>query len=179
MRIVSGKYKGRRFNPPKQLPVRPTTDFAKEGLFNILKHRYEMEGGRILDLFAGTGNMSLEFASRGAVQVISVDQNRKCIHYIKKISHELEIEQLEPVVSDAEKFLSKCTAEFDLIFADPPYSYTRGLDLWKLVCEKKLLKVGGYFILEHGKDQKFEEEKSVALSRKFGNVNFTFFQQSE
>jgi 16S rRNA (guanine(966)-N(2))-methyltransferase RsmD len=177
VRIVSGKYKGRRFNPPKNLPVRPTTDFAKEGLFNILQHRFQIEGNRILDLFAGTGNMSLEFASRGADQVLSVDQDRKCIQFIEAICKQLQIDTIQCQVLDSEKYLKKCSGSFDLIFADPPYAYRKGIKLWELICERQLLKENGFFILEHGKDQEFESESGFLLSRKFGNVNFTFFQQ--
>ena len=177
MRIVSGKYKGRRFNPPKNLPVRPTTDFAKEGLFNILNHRFQIEGNQILDLFAGTGNMSLEFASRGANQVISVDQNRRCIKFIQEISEQIGIDNIMCYASDSEKYLQRSNGKFDMIFADPPYAYHDGAKLWELICEKELLNENGYFILEHGKDQEFEQVKGFQLSRKFGNVNFTFFQQ--
>ena len=157
--------------------MRPTTDFAKEGLFNILQHRFRIDENDILDLFSGTGNMSLEFASRGANSVISVDQNRKCIQYIEQISRQLEINNIDYYTSEAEKFLQKCPQKFDLIFADPPYAYQRGIKIWNTICERGLLKEGGFFILEHGKDQEFNSDNGFMLSRKFGNVNFTFFQQ--
>tara|TARA_R100001015_G_scaffold19027_1_gene14218 strand:+ start:183 stop:605 length:423 start_codon:yes stop_codon:yes gene_type:complete len=136
----------------------------------------QIEGSNVLDLFAGTGNMSLEFASREANRVVSVDQNRKCIQFIEQISKQLEIDVIQSYSSDAEKYLEKCSSRFDLIFADPPYAYTNGLKLWNLITEKELLEPDGYFILEHGKDQDFEGEEGFLFSRKFGNVNFTFFQ---
>jgi len=121
--------------------------------------------------------MSLEFASREAAEVYSVDQDRKCIQFIERICKELEIENIQTFAADAEKFLQKCSTSFDLIFADPPYSNKDGIKLWELICERQLLKEGGFFILEHGKDQSFEDHPTFQQSRKFGNVNFTFFQQ--
>jgi 16S rRNA (guanine(966)-N(2))-methyltransferase RsmD len=177
LRIVSGSHKGRRFYPPKNLPVRPTTDFAKEGLFNVLNNQIDLNETSILDLCAGTGNMTFEFASRGAKKVIAVDQHRGCIGYIKKISAELELKCITAVKSDLYKFLERSTEKHDLIFADPPYGMAGSKDLPKLIFEKQLLKENGLFILEHSKDLNFEGQAHFLFSRKYGNVNFTFFQE--
>ena len=178
MRIVSGKYKGRRINAPKNLPVRPTTDFAKEGLFNVLRTRVELEDLKILDLFAGSGNISLEFASRGAQSIVSVDQDRNCVNFIRKISADLDIKEILPIRSDVLKYLEKNQSMVDLVFADPPYAFEKYDELIRLVLEGEKLSKEDYFILEHGKEQDFSEHKHFQFSKKFGNVNFTFFTKS-
>lgn len=177
MRIISGKFKGRKFNPPKNLPIRPTTDFAKEGLFNVLRTRIDLEGKEILDLFCGSGNMSFEFISRGAIRSTAVDINRNCLAFIQKVCAELEIDSLEGRKADALNYLKKENKNYHLIFADPPYVYKQAEDLVELVFERKLLKEEGYFILEHGKDQNFEQHEHCRFTKKFGNVNFTFFAE--
>ncbi len=179
MRIVSGKYKGRKFNPPKNLPVRPTTDFAKEGLFNVLRNRIDLENTKILDLFTGTGNMSFEFVSRGASSLKAVDQSRSCLQFIEKVCKEHSISEIHTIKADALKYLRKEEQAFDLIFADPPYVYKESEELVDLCFQKALLKERGYFILEHGKDQNFEKHPNFQFAKKFGNVNFTFFANIE
>lgn len=175
MRIVSGIYKGRRFNPPKNLPVRPTTDFAKEGLFNILRNRIELKGSHILDLFSGSGNISLEFASREAASIRSIDANRNCLLFLEKVAKDLSIDSIHTRKSDVLEFLKKDQGHYDLIFADPPYAFDRSEEMVDLILSKGLLHEDCYLILEHGKDQNFEEHPAFEFSRKFGNVNFTFF----
>lgn len=179
MRIISGKYKGRKLNPPKNLPVRPTTDFAKEGLFNVLRSRFNVDSSKVLDLFCGTGNMSFEFISRGAELVCSVDQNRACINYVKKQAADLGIETIQTYQSEVLKYLKREDRSFDLIFADPPYSYQEGVQLVDLSFEKELIKPNSYFILEHGKDQEFKDHQHYQFDKRFGNVNFTFFAKVE
>ncbi len=177
MRIIAGIHKGRRLSPPKNLPVRPTTDFAKEGFFNLLQNRFELEGSDILDLCAGTGNLSLEFASREANSVLSIDRHQGCLNYIYKMSKELNLTQIKCIKSDLFQFLNRCKTDFDLIFADPPYGLKGSEDLPNLIFELQLLRTNGFFILEHGRELNFENHPNYQFSRKYGNVNFTFFQK--
>ena len=176
MRIISGTHKGRRFFPPKNLPVRPTTDFAKEGLFNVLRNRKEIEESTILDLCCGTGNMTFEFASRGAKSIISVDQHYGCIKYVKQLSMELQFKSISAFKADLFKFIERLEGSFDIIFADPPYAL-EGVDkLPEMILQKKVLKENGLLIVEHGKQLSFEEVEGFLFSKKYGNVNFTFFE---
>src|SRR6476469_1844608 len=149
MRIVGGRLKGIRFYPPKNLPVRPTTDLAKEALFNILQNLYDLDTLTILDLFSGTGNISLEFASRDAERIISVDKNFGCYQYLKKIAEEQKLNQIKAVKADVFKFLKKETDQFDLIFADPPYDLSSIPEIPQLVFERELLTKNGMLIVEH------------------------------
>ncbi len=175
MRIISGKHKGRRIQPPAKLPVRPTTDVAKEGLFNILMGRIDFEGLRLLDLFAGTGNISFEFASRGASRITSVDENQKCIAFISEYAKKLDILNIWTVRADAIRFLERSYEALDLIFADPPYDFQHYERIIQLVFEKQLLNENGMLILEHGKDKDFSKIKSFREQRKYGHVMFSFF----
>src|SRR5690625_1984773 len=124
MRIISGKHKGRRFSPPKKLPVRPTTDIAKEGLFNILWNRYDFTQLKVLDLFSGTGNISFEFASRGSSDITAVDQHYGCLKFIKRTAESLG-ENIRPLKNDVFRFLQHSPQSYDLIFADPPYDFSK------------------------------------------------------
>lgn len=178
MRIVSGTHKGRRFSPPKGLPVRPTTDFAKEGLFNMLRNQTELENAKVLDLCAGTGNMTFEFASRGASSVLAVDQHVGCIKFIKKAASELQLNNITAIKTDVFKFVDKLTQQYDIIFADPPYGLEATTQLPSTIFEKKLLAEHGLLIVEHGRETSFEEHPKFISTRKFGNVNFTFFEES-
>ncbi len=176
MRIISGKYKGKRILAPKNLPVRPTTDFAKEGLFNILGNRIDIEGASVMDLCAGTGNMSLEFASRGASSVIAMDDHPGCIKFINRMAREMDFDCIKTIRSELFKFIKKLHGNYDLIFADPPYGIHNTDKLPDLILEKNVLNEDGYFILEHSADYNFEKHPQFCFSRKYGNVNFTFFQ---
>jgi 16S rRNA (guanine966-N2)-methyltransferase len=175
MRIISGKLRGRNINPPKNLPVRPTTDFAKEGLFNYLNNRIDFEGLKMLDLFSGTGNISLEFASRGVENIISVDMNNKCSSFLKKVSAELKIDNIHVVNQDVFRYLGFCKEKFDLIFADPPYDLNNAELLPKIIFERDLLNKDGLFILEHPKERNFQEYPNFEEQRHYGKVNFSFF----
>lgn len=177
MRIVSGKYKGRRLNPTSLKFARPTTDFAREGLFNVLNNRLNWEGITVLDLYAGSGAMSLEFLSRGVDSVISVDQNYESVKFISSVKTDWKIDNLEILKSDALRYLEKCHLSFDLIFADPPYDGSDHDKLLELVIGKELLKENGTFILEHPKDKKYETHPCFIFERSYGNVNFSFFQK--
>lgn len=177
MRIISGKYKGKRLQAPKNLPVRPTTDMAKEALFNILNNHFNFQELKILDLFAGTGNISYEFASRGASPILCVDADFGCVNYIKKISSELDFD-ITAIKSDVFKFLEKNNSTYDIIFADPPYHLDQK-DFEKivhLVFERQLLDEVGMLIIEHSKDTKLEHLDHCAFARSYGGTTFTFFE---
>ena len=177
MRIISGKYKGRRIVAPKNLPVRPTTDMAKEALFNILNNYFNFTNLKILDLFSGTGNISYEFASRGAAAIISVDADFGCVNFIKKTAKEFEMD-ITPIKSDVFKFLEKNKSEYDIIFADPPYGLEQK-DFEKivdLVFENNLLSKDGMMILEHSKFTNLEKKENFSFSKGYGGSIFSFFE---
>ena len=177
MRIVGGKLKGRRFYPPKKLPVRPTTDFAKEGLFNILENNRELDGLKVLDLCAGTGNISYEFASRNAKSITCVDQNIHCIKYIQKQVFDFDINSISTVKSDMVSFIKKTEDRYDIIFADPPYNQLNDLEkLLDLVVAKNLLEKDGMLILEHSFRVNMQDKAFILFTRRYGNVNFTCFK---
>lgn len=175
MRIIGGTLKGLRLNPPKNLPVRPTTDMAKEALFNILQNKLDIEDLKILDLFSGTGNISLEFGSRGAKEITSVDLNVGCYNYLKLKSKELKLEQIKPLKGDVFKFLSSTLETYDLIFADPPYDITRIPEIATLVFDKKLLRDNGLLIIEHQSMQNLTKHPNFTETRKYGYSSFSFF----
>jgi 16S rRNA (guanine966-N2)-methyltransferase len=176
MRIIGGKLKGLRLNPPKNLPVRPTTDLAKEALFNILQNQIEFEEIAVLDLFSGTGNISMEFASRGAAQVTSVDRSQQCIYYLKDTSRQHALDQIKAYKADVFKYLQAETEQYDLIFADPPYDLNRIPEIPKTVFEKKLLKDGGLLIVEHQSMQNLSNHSTFVEQRKYGHSSFSFFK---
>lgn len=175
MRIIAGKFKGRVISAPKNLPTRPTTDYAKEGLFNVLQHQYEIENAVVLDLFCGTGNISFEFLSRGAKEVISVDINQHCVKFIINTSNNLNISNHKVIRDDSLNFIKKVKKEFNIIFADPPYALKNIDDIPNLVFEHQLLKPNGLLIVEHGKDTDLSQIANFDSHRKYGNVNFSFF----
>ncbi|MCK9163152.1 MAG: 16S rRNA (guanine(966)-N(2))-methyltransferase RsmD [Bacteroidales bacterium] len=176
MRIIAGDLRGRRLHPPTNLPVRPTTDLARESLFNILRNKIDFEEITVLDLFAGTGSISFEFISRGVKQVTSVDQDHKCIEFIKKSSIELDVDNLFALRSDAFVFLGRSQMSFDLVFADPPYDLKQ-FDIIPNLVLKSFVKPEGLFILEHAKEHSFKEHPLFVEQRNYGKVNFSFFQQ--
>ncbi|WP_304067226.1 16S rRNA (guanine(966)-N(2))-methyltransferase RsmD [Pedobacter glucosidilyticus] len=175
MRIIGGTLKGIRLNPPKKLPVRPTTDIAKEALFNILTNQLEISDLKILDLFSGTGNISLEFASRGAQEIIAVDRDFGCYGYLKAISKDLNLTQIKAIKSDVFKFLNTENQTFDLIFADPPYDLTNIPEIAKIIFNKQLLKPGGILIIEHQSMQNLAHHPNFTDVRKYGYAAFSFF----
>tara|TARA_B100000949_G_C14207671_1_gene418872 strand:+ start:118 stop:654 length:537 start_codon:yes stop_codon:yes gene_type:complete len=177
MRIISGKFKGKRLIAPKTLPVRPTTDMAKEALFNILNFQIDFQEIKLLDLFAGTGNISYEFISRGATQITAVDQHYGCVKFINKTANELEAE-INTVKSDVFKYLDKVKTKSDLIFADPPYDFSTD-DFQKipqLVFDNNLLEEEGLLIVEHSKHTDLSETANFSESRRYGNSVFSFFK---
>lgn len=176
MRIISGKFKGRRISPPSNITARPTTDFAKEGLFNLLNNRIEFEGIDVLDLFAGTGSISIEFVSRNCKTVISIEQNDRHCSFIKKVCIDLKITNLSLLKTDVFKFINSCHTQFDLIFADPPYDLEKLEDIPSHIISHNLLKQDGLLVLEHSAKNKFENHPNFIDHRNYGNVNFSFFQ---
>lgn len=174
MRIISGKNKGRKIVPPTNLPIRPTTDLGKESLFNILHHYFYFNRISVLDLFAGTGNITYEFASRGAVQVVTVEQHPACATFIKKTVAELHYDNVQVVQTDVFQFLAKCREPFDIIFADPPYTLENIEKIPSLVFETNLLKSDGWLIIEHSKEYDFSTLPQFYQHRKYGKLNFSF-----
>jgi 16S rRNA (guanine966-N2)-methyltransferase len=176
MRIIGGKLKGLRLNPPKNLPVRPTTDMAKEALFNILQNQIEFEGINVLDLFSGTGNIAMEFASRGANQVVGVDRSIHCINYLKDMARQHDLANVKTYKDDIFKYLQHETDQFDLIFADPPYDLNRIPEIPGLIFDKNLLVPGGLLIVEHQSLQNLSKHPSFVEQRKYGHSSFSFFR---
>jgi len=176
MRIISGAFKGKRISAPKKLPVRPTTDMAKEGLFNILNNHFYFDESSIIDLFAGTGNISYEFASRGSKNVTAVDDSTHCIKFIDKTARELNLD-INIVKSDTFKYLERANIKADIIFADPPYA--QSLDnfarIVELVFDNHLLLEEGMLILEHSSHTDLSGLKNFKNQRKYGGSVFSFF----
>lgn len=175
MRIIAGTLRGRRLEPPQNLPVRPTTDMARESLFNILNNYVDYEECSVMDLFAGTGAVSLEFISRGAREVTSIDINSQCTDFIKKSAERLSVNNLHVVRADVFDLLKRANRRFDIVFADPPYSLEGLATLPDLVFDRGVLTDDGIFILEHPREYSFEEHPHFWQHRNYGKVNFTFF----
>jgi 16S rRNA (guanine966-N2)-methyltransferase len=179
MRIISGKYKGRRISPPKGLPVRPTTDMSKEALFNVINNHFSFEGLKILDLFAGTGNISYEFASRGSEPITSVDGDFGCVKFIKQVATEYDF-NIAATKSDVFKFLERNNATFDIIFADPPYALDQKTfeKIVLLIFEKNTLNNDGMMIIEHSKYTKLDHMDNFSFKKSYGGSIFSFFELS-
>ena len=175
MRIVSGRYKGRRIPVPKTFKARPTTDFAKENLFNILNNFIDWEDVKALDLFGGTGSISFELISRGCPQVICIEKHPENYTFIEKTKQLLEASELKVFKTDVFKYLSTCKEQYDFIFADPPYDLAFINEVPQLIFEKNLIKDGGVFIMEHSKDYSFETLPYFKEKRIYGSVNFSIF----
>jgi 16S rRNA (guanine966-N2)-methyltransferase len=175
LRIIGGRLKGRRINPPSNFKARPTTDFAREGLFNILNNRVDFESITILDLFSGTGSISYEFASRGALSVHLVEKDSNHISGIKKILTELDLQNIRPIHIDVRAYLKTCSVKYDIVFADPPYELSWIEELPDLVTRAGVIKNDGVFILEHPRDLSFTQHKLFFEHRNYGGVNFSFF----
>ncbi|MBO4644995.1 MAG: RsmD family RNA methyltransferase [Bacteroidales bacterium] len=174
MRIIAGKNKGRKITAPSNLPVRPTTDLGKESLFNILNNYFFLDAITVVDLFAGTGNVSLEFASRGALSVTSVDSFQPCVDFIKKMASQLQYLNMTVIRSDAFQFLERLRQPVNIIFADPPYDMQGIERLPELVFQRGLLKPDGWLIIEHSKDHDFSQHPNFYQHRKYGKLNFSF-----
>ena len=176
MRIISGIYGGRRLSPPKNITARPTTDFAKESLFNLLNNRLDFEGIDVLDLFAGTGGIGIECVSRGAREVTAVEIAHVQQNWIISCCRQLGIKNLSVIRGDVFKFLSACRTKYDLIFADPPYALEELPTLPDVILERSILKEDGWLVIEHGKDTDFTSHPRHIETRTYGSVHFSFFQ---
>ena len=177
MRIITGKYKGRHFEVPRSFSARPTTDFAKENLFNVLQGYIDFsDAPTALDLFSGTGSITLELVSRGCSRVVSVELDVRHHRLIRQFLDKLQDEAALPVRADALQFVAKCREQFDLIFADPPYVLPQIPMLPDLILSRGLLKPEGLFVLEHGKTNDFSQHPRFIDHRAYGSVNFSFFR---
>jgi len=176
LRIIGGKYKGRRIDPPGNLRARPTTDFAREGLFNILNNRIDFEAVNVLDLFSGTGIISYEFGSRGAVSVHMIEKDMKHIAGIKRIIKDMGFDNIRPIHIDVKAYLKTCSVKYDIVFADPPYDLGWLKELPDLVTQANILNDDGFFVLEHPKRLSFSNHKLFSEHRNYGGVNFSFFK---
>ena len=176
MRIIQGKHKNRRFAIPKNLKIRPTTDRAKESLFNILENIYDFENLEVLDLFSGSGNITYEFCSRGAV-VTCVEVNKKCTKYIFETSKKLGMKNTI-YQKDVFRFLKTCKKKYNIIFADPPFNYSKDIysKLIKIIFEKKIITSEGTVIIEHSNFLNFKEHENFIKSKKYGDINFSFLK---
>ncbi|BEH00426.1 RsmD family RNA methyltransferase [Bacteroides sedimenti] len=181
MRVISGIYKRRRFDVPKSFKARPTTDFAKENIFNVLCNNYVdfEEGITALDLFAGTGSISIELVSRGCDKVISVEKDPAHYAFICKVMETVKTDKCIPIRGDVFKFIGSSREKFDLIFADPPYALPNLNDIPRIIFEKGLLKDDGILVLEHGKENNFEDDPHFLERRVYGSVNFSIFSNKE
>lgn len=177
MRIISGLYKSRKIIAPKNLPVRPTTDMAKESLFNIINNLYYFDDISVLDLFAGTGNISYEFASRGTEQITSVDQDFGCVKLINKTTEMFEM-PIQTIKSDVFKFLEKTSLQSNIIFADPPYNFTdeQFKKIPELIFKNNLLLDDGLLIVEHSKHTDLSKLENFSYSKSYGGNMFSFFE---
>lgn len=175
MRIISGTFRGRRLTPPKNITARPTTDFAKESLFNLLSNRMDFEGTDMLDLFAGTGGIGLEFVSRGAREITAVEMAHTQQNFIISTCKQLGINNLHVVRGDVFRFVNACHLQYDFIYADPPYALPTLPTLPDLIFEHNLLKENGLFVLEHSKSNDFSAHAHFTGQRTYGSVNFSFF----
>ncbi|MDG1961975.1 MAG: RsmD family RNA methyltransferase [Flavobacteriaceae bacterium] len=176
MRIISGSHKGRRLTAPKGLPVRPTTDFAKEGLFNMLHHRFALHDVGVLDLYAGTGNIAYEFGSRGAQSITCVDQHAACCHFIDQTAAQLDL-PITAVRSEVTKFLERHSGQYDIVFADPPYDFPKK-NLFLLIdriCDGSFLNQDGLLIIEHTKDHDLTDHPNFNEARRYGGSVFSYF----
>jgi 16S rRNA (guanine(966)-N(2))-methyltransferase RsmD len=177
MRIIGGKLRGKMIMPPQGYKARQTTDFAKEGLFNILNNEYEMDGLKVLDLFGGTGAISYEFASRGAERVYCVEMLPLHANFIKSQAAKFGMDNLTVVRHNVFEFLEICHEKFDIVFADPPYALDGLATLPDKVFSQDILHPGAYFILEHPEEFNFEDHPYFCKERKYGNVHFSFFEK--
>ena len=176
MRIISGDLGGRRINPPAKMPyTRPTTDIAKEGLFNVLQNNLDFEELKTLDLFFGTGSISYELASRGVPDLTIVEKDNQMFSFIKKTSETLGLKNFKVIKSDVFRFIEQCTEKFDFIFAGPPYALQTIDDLPRLVCAKELLARKGWFILEHTPRNNYEAFPFFKSARNYGTTVFSIF----
>lgn len=176
MRIIRGKYGHRRFEPPKNITARPTTDFAKENIFNVLENIEDMEGATVADLFAGTGSIAFEFASRGAKDVVAVEQAQTQYNFIRSVKEKLHDDVVHPLKADAFRFIQNATTPRDIVFADPPYDHDRFDEIPGLILSSRLVKPGSLVIMEHNASKDFSNLPGFEQRRTYGSVNFSLFR---
>ncbi|MCR5151973.1 MAG: 16S rRNA (guanine(966)-N(2))-methyltransferase RsmD [Prevotella sp.] len=176
MRIITGLYKGRHFDIPRTFKARPTTDFAKENIFNVMNRYIDFEDTDALDLFAGTGSISLELLSRGCRQVVSVEMDRDHAAFIRQCMQKIDTDKNVLIRNDVFRFLKSCHRQFDIIFADPPYQLEQIDTLPSLIFDKELLKPNGLLVFEHGKQNDFSSHPRIIDHRTYGSVNFSLFR---
>jgi 16S rRNA (guanine(966)-N(2))-methyltransferase RsmD len=176
MRIITGKYKGRHFDIPRNFKARPTTDFAKENIFNVMGGYIDFEGATALDLFSGTGSITLELLSRGCAQVVSIEMDRDHHRFIQQCLQKLQGDNAQCIRGDVFRFVKSCKMQFDFIFADPPYALKELPQVPDLIFERGLLKEGGVLVFEHGKDHDFSQHPHFREHRQYGSVNFSIFK---
>ena len=180
MRIITGKYKGRHFEIPRSFKARPTTDFAKENIFNVLTQYIDFEGTEALDLFSGTGSITLELLSRGCSHIVSVELDRDHHRFIQQCLQKLgDAEGVIPLRGDVFRYIKSCKQQYDFIFADPPYALKELPTIPSLIFERGLLKDEGVFVFEHGKDHDFSDDPHFVEHRSYGSVNFSIFRRVE
>ncbi len=180
MRVITGKYKGRHFDVPRSFKARPTTDFAKENLFNVLRSYVDFEAGPVaLDLFAGTGSITLELLSRGCSRVVSVEKDAQHYGFIRSVVDKLQDLSADTIRADVFRYIEKCRERFDFIFADPPYALKELPQLPDLILSRPLLRPDGIFVLEHGQSNDFSTHPHFLEHRSYGSVNFSFFGSIE
>lgn len=179
MRIISGKHKGRNIPVRKNFKARPTTDFAKENIFNVISNYFDFEEITVLDLFGGTGSISFEFASRGCPQILTVEKDFKSFDFIRKTAKEIGMDSIRVIKSDVFRFVPKCTSQFDIIFADPPYELTDLEKIPEIILNSTVLNEKAWFILEHGKKHNFENNTFLKEIRTYGSVHFSIFQKKD
>ncbi|MFQ3579178.1 MAG: 16S rRNA (guanine(966)-N(2))-methyltransferase RsmD [Bacteroidales bacterium] len=179
MRIISGKYKGKTIQVPTNYKLRPTTDFAKESLFNIISNFFDFENLKVLDLFAGTGSITLEFCSRGVEHITSVEKQPLHSKFIANICAELEFKQVQIITADVFKYIEKLNESFDIIFADPPYKLPNINIIPDIIFNNKILSRNGILIIEHGSTTSFLQHKQFYTFKKYGSVHFSFFEHKD
>lgn len=175
MRIIGGKFKSKRFDPPKNIPTRPTTDFAKEGLFNIINNNFNFDNIKFLDLFGGTGSISYEFASRGCTDITTVEIYGRCADFIKKTVKELDIKGMHVVQADVFAFIENNHTTYDVIFAGPPYPLENLASIPDLIFKHNMVEGEGWFIMEHNPNHNFEKHPNFAKSKNYGTTIFSIF----
>ena len=176
MRIINGKFKGRKILAPKNLPTRPTTDMAKESLFNILNNNYYFEDIAVLDLFSGTGNIAYEFASRGTTDITAIDQNPNCVQFINSMKDILDLTGFEVFKIEVLTYLNSNAKKYNVIYADPPYDFEHYLEIVTLVFKRELLLDNGVLIVEHDAKKSFKDHPKFVKHKKYGHVNLSFFE---
>ena len=179
MRIIRGKFGKRRFDVPKNITARPTTDFARENIFNVLENMLDFEGLTALDLFAGTGAISFEFVSRECSEVTAVEMANTQANFIKSVKQKLSADNLRVIKGDVFKFVETCSNKFDIIFADPPYDHPRFGEIPSLILNSQMIKPGTLVMVEHSRDYDFSELPHFSEQRTYGSVNFSLFQIPE